>query len=102
MTGGMPDRSGIVSLSPASPTKGPVLINPSLQRFPTTRVLAAPFHGEGQQPRTVSTATAQKDRWLIPLISATGGLARVYPATMTLLDHRPCLNGRWIRTGTRR
>ena len=52
----------------------------------------------GQQSRTVSTATAQKDRWLIPLISATGELARVYPATMTLLDHRPCLNGRRIRS----
>ena len=36
MTGGMPDCSAIVSINPVWPGKGPVPINPSLQRFRTT------------------------------------------------------------------
>jgi predicted ATPase len=36
MTGGMPDCSGVVSISPVCPRKSPVPINPSFQRFRTT------------------------------------------------------------------
>ena len=38
MTGGMSDCSGVVSISPVCPRKSPVPINPSFQRFRTTKL----------------------------------------------------------------
>ena len=49
MTGGMPDCSAIVSINPVWPGKGPVPINPSLQRFRTTS-LDCPEYNPSPEP----------------------------------------------------